>query len=380
MKPIDLVLLAGRYDARGRQEIATSAPTLDSSILYEAIGISYAHRVTAPLADAIRGSTKDMAVRWAAGESARMLRWGHAINVTEFRHLMAEFERAGVVIHVLKGLLVDALVYSNAVPRSYNDLDILVTQENSSAAHQVLTECGYRQGELAPDGLHVTPFSTERSEGYIEELQHAPEYIRVDSTTGLSFRVDLHHRLATVFDHIAIDISALEFEKYQTRYGELSGLARNDMLCHLAYHAWWDTQSIANIADCRDLRLYQLADIRLLLAAGLGTTQEMLDRARALGCYQTANWALSVISHLWGDEGFDTSPVEHDAAREFDLNVSDRWLQRDTSTPLFTWDTPAWERIRNSDRGELALKKFFFDYVDAHTKLGDVMQWSMRSN
>lgn len=205
----------------------------------------------------------------------------------------------------------------------------------------------------------------------IETAPYAKKYFEL---TNYHFELTSMDR-----DHlVVIDADLLKSTVYETRDGAIPGLAPEDMLCHLAYHAWWDTQSLGNIINCRDLRVYQLADIRLFLLSGLADIPSTMRRARELGCVETTNWALVVVGNLWDDVRDDTTVLDASAALEFDARVADRWLQRDTSSPMIRWDSPAWERVRDPQRGDWALRSFFEHYITAHTRRGDVLSWVER--
>ncbi len=369
-----LLLFAACHDPQGQSLLENLIPSLNSSTLYEAMGLSLSHRVTYPLTAAIQRKSVDCGLRWEAEELQKMLDMRHTVVTNESIRLIRALEDSGVSFTVLKGIALDALLYPQESPRMYNDLDILVPPLQADQAHQVLIDSGYRQGELAANGV-VEEFSESRIAGYMDELQHAPEYVKIDSATRMPLKIDLHHRLSTVFDHIKVNVGALRSETYSTRYGNIPALAPTDMLCHLSYHAWWDTQSLSNTVYRYDLRLYRFADIRLLVTKMKVSLKDALKRSETLGCWDTVNWALTVVHNLWPEDVPVVPEMDTRQAEEFDRLLSDRWLQRSTSDPFLVWDSPSWTRIQDPRRADAILHKFFVGYLDPHLKHGDVLQW-----
>ncbi len=378
MQPFDLVLLAARRDSEGQAMLEEAVSHADAATLSASLAESATHRCTPALADAIRRSrAADPRNRALSMDLYYMYRTRHIQFSREYRTLISSIRELDDSVVVLKGILLDSLLYTSGRGRLYIDLDVLARDEKArSAVTEALTRRGYAQAELDMDKWTLTPFDATRAAGYHEELQHAPEYSRLDSDTGNAYRVDVHHRLSTVFDHIEIAVEKLDTREYDTPAGRLLGLAPDDMFAHLAYHAWWDTQSIANILKGRDLRLYQFTDMHLLLSKGLVAPGTLVARAKTIGAGQVVNWALSVLGHLWQPGLLSSGAVDEGAAIDFDSKVSDRWVQRSTAEPIARWQQPAWERMRDGSRGDKIARQFFSDYVDRHTKLGHILTWS----
>lgn len=378
MQPFDLVLLASRRDHEGHAMLEECVGRADAATLSAALAESATHRCTATLADAIRHSpTADPHNRAAAMDLYYMHYTRHLQFFNEYRKLIHAIQELNDGVVVLKGALLDSLLYTTGRGRLYIDLDVLARSEDAQdAVASVLTRHGYTQAELDMEAWTLTTFDTKRAAGYKEELQHAPEYSRLDTETGNAYRVDIHHRLNTVFDHIGVAVEKLETREYETSIGILRGLAPDDMFAHLAYHAWWDTQSIANILRGRDLRLYQFTDMDLVLTRKLVTPGSLMNRARLVGAEQVVNWALTILGHLWRPDLLSNSAVDESAAIEFDSKVSDRWVQRSTAEPIARWQQPAWERLRDGNRGDKIARMFFSEYVDQHTKLGHILTWT----
>jgi hypothetical protein len=238
-------------------------------------------------------------------------------------------------------------------------------------------------GDAQPGPARRPPAAAaERGAGrrHAAELQHEAEYTRIDPDSGLLLQVDLHFRLSTVFDHLAPDTTALDFADYPVADLDrpLRGLAPADTVCHLCYHAWWDTQSVDNVIGLRDLRLYQLADARLAMRHWQLDCGAVLARAEALGVAETTHWGLKMVAELFGDVP-GTGIIDDMAADDMGRRLSDRWAQRRTDQPFSYWPDPAWERIRRPERALEAPLMFARDYVGAHARRGDVLRWDERA-
>lgn len=96
--------------------------------------------------------------------------------------------------------------------------------------------------------------------GYTEELQHLPEFVRLGRLRV--DKVDLHHRVSTVLDHIKVPASPL-LDALLDETSKSTALA-----VHLCYHAWWEANGVEQNMRDRALRLSQFADIERLLRSG----------------------------------------------------------------------------------------------------------------
>lgn len=125
-----------------------------------------------------------------------------------------------------------------------------------------------------------------------------------------------------------------------------------------------------------DLRLFQYSDILLAFRAWGLDCRAVLDAAEPAGVAVSTNWALWMTSAIFGDLP-GSAAIDVDAAMAFDARFSDRWLQRETGTPLGEWDVPGPDRIFDAGRGARATA-MIVEWIDGHTKRGDVLSWIVR--
>lgn len=377
----DLLVKVARYDPAEDEDIVAELGDLDETDWGLLLQLAAVHRMIPQLTGlALRQ-------RRLPPTSALTVNYLHRVARVHGRALASGHERilraldaAGVTVTVMKGALLSRVLYPAPHLRPYGDLDLLVDPDTVPAATEVLKSVGLTQAEVTAGGDELTPLSAERVAGYSAELQHEAEFNRIDESSGALLQVDLHFRLATIFDHLAPDSTALEFADFPVADlpRPLRGLAPADAVCHLCYHSWWDTQSVDNVMALTDLRLYQLADIRLaMLGWGLRCDQ-VLARAGTLGVADTTHWGLKMAGEVLGELP-GAAALDDEVADDMGRRLSDRWVQRRTDEPFGYWPDPSWERIRRPERAAEAPQMFARDYVGWHTRRGDVLQWRERT-
>lgn len=302
----------------------------------------------------------------------------YAVRVREYDSVLTALDDARVRAVVLKGHWLARAAYQTPWHREYTDLDVLVAPTSLDSAAAVLEKLGYRQAEIDARGK-AHGLSAARLRGYEAELQHLGEYVRQDSTS-MTFRVDLHHRLSTVFDHIRPDaIRVIE----RSRRGMAEGVdvwtpQAEDLIAHLCYHAWWDTQSVDNVRKLRDLRLYQYVDIHRAAHVLDAHTERVLRSAAELGCEASAHFGLQMASDLVGPLPGDHEAIDLAVAEDMGRRLADRWIQRSTDAPFAYWRSPASVRILDPRRAIEALELLFDGFINARLRQGDILSWQSR--
>jgi hypothetical protein len=133
---------------------------------------------------------------------------------------VAALEGAGVTSILLKGASFDRWLYESDEPRSYRDVDLLVSDADHSRAEQVLSGLGYFLEPQARAGRHI-----EHSKAWIRTSDH--------------MHVDLHRSLIGI-DAEAVDPwEVLSGETEATDVGghEVRILAEPARAMHVALHA-----------------------------------------------------------------------------------------------------------------------------------------------
>lgn len=296
-----------------------------------------------------------------------------SIRRFESERVLGLLDDADVTALPLKGHVLGSECYPEYYLREAGDLDLLVEEADLEATSKVLKDAGFAQKQLSPATWESTPLSDARLRGYRSELQHLGEFL-LERADGAHLVIDVHHRLATEFDHIRPDHRALLLRAERT--GRYTRFRPADFVAHLGYHAWWDTQSVVNVRSGLDLRLFQFGDILRAFSTWGLTCRDVLSAGVAAGVDSSTNWALWVTDELFGPLP-GGSDVDRAEARVMDLRLADRWIQRSTADPLGTWDETTPTRMFDLNRGERAAG-LLLRWIDDHTKQGDILHWERR--
>lgn len=371
-----LLLDVGRLDMQLDQSISARMGQLSKASLSELLVLANQHRllsaVTRILASA-DGAPRP--VRNMARRIQRVLRQDHAIRTAHVNDVLAALDERSVDSVVMKGPVLADQCYPHRHLREFNDLDLLVHPEDLETVARALGEVGYTQSEVDLETGTAFPLSAARLDGYARELQHLGEFVR-QFPDGSFLSIDVHFRLSTIFDSVAPDtrqLLATAVRKPGYRYKQLGDAA---FVTHLCYHAWWDTQSIANVANGKDLRLAQFADIRLALIAWGLECAEVLRFAREAGVAEVVHWALSVTQDLFGDLA-GSAVIDVSVAQSIDLPIVDRWVSRGSGESIGTWQEPASSRMFDPDRANYA-RDALASWIEGHLHNGDVLEWRSR--
>lgn len=339
------------------------------------LAAAFTHRLEGLLCDAVRRATLPVTSRRLFTKVRSALRVEAAARCQGYDEVLRAFADRGVDAVVVKGFMLSSLVYAEPHHRPFNDLDVLIRPADVDRAEQALTAAGFAQGEVGADGTLV-PFTANRAEGYARELQHLAEFVKLASG-GQRLSVDVHTRFHTVFDHAALDAEAMRAAAVTSTAFPGRHLGPIDVVVHLAYHAWWDTQSVDKVRSLSDLRLSHLGDIvRTMRVWDLGCA-EVLARAGEVGGHAMATWALWLVEEVLGGLRGATE-IDRELALWVDGRMADRWLQRSTEDTLLEWDRPGPERLFDGTRGARVLTLAWQQYFQPRLHRGDVLRWEER--
>lgn len=346
----------------------------------ELIQQAQVHRVAALLADRTEELTSvpplTAHLLFALDAAARV---DDNLRRTEYGAVLHALDASGVRAVAVKGFPLSQLVYDHPQHRPYADLDILVAEVDLDATAGVLAGAGFVQAEFEPRTWSLESFSESRVAGYRDELQHLAEFSKLAPVNRRYLSVDVHFRFVTVFDHHELDAGTILRDAEREPGLGWWRPRPADMVCHLGYHAWWDTQSISNILALTDLRLSHFNDIhRVVRRWGLDCA-DILARAGDLGAVATTTWALVTTESLFGPLP-GSGRLDRAAAADLDTGAADRWLQRSTREPLFRWSRPAGERMFDPSRGDVALRHAWSDHFEARLRRGDLLTWVSRDD
>jgi len=287
----------------------------------------------------------------------------------EFLNVLKELKNNGINSILLKGVYLSEKCYQSLAERPFVDMDILIQKEDASRIFKVLKELGYIQGSYNRKTQKVDIIDQNRLTGYEVELQHYGEFVKPNESKLLDcFKIDVHHRLNTVFDSFGYDINDL-FERAVE--DDISGvpflrLSNEDFLMHLISHLYWHTLSIREIIKGRDIRLLNYYDIYLFLKKHPVNWSALIERAEKYGLNNAFYYVLYHCQLIYGnlipEDIYNSWDEEY--MKEISNTIFDRWFTRDTVTPVGKWKTNFLDRIFDDSRKNEALSSFYNDYIN----------------
>lgn len=373
--PVRAALIAlARFDPRLDDQIRMALSHLSPDQWPLVFQLASAHRVLANLSRIVAADgTAPGLSRAFARRQLLFAKRQASIRRYESERVLSLLESRGLVAVPLKGHVLGTECYPEYYLREAGDLDVLVAESDLAAVSDVLASVGYAQRQLSPATWESSALSDARLRGYRSELQHLGEFL-LERPDGAHLVIDVHHRLATAFDHIRPDHRALLSRREPS--GPYQRFRPEDFVAHLGYHAWWDTQSVVNVRSGLDLRLFQFSDVLRAFTAWELRCEDVLQAGEQAGLGETTNWVLWVTGELFEPLAGSRS-IDAASAEILDLRLADRWLQRSTAEPLGTWDETTPERMFDARRGDRAAA-MLLEWLDSHTKRGDVLQWRRR--
>ncbi|MCC2033219.1 nucleotidyltransferase family protein [Microbacterium allomyrinae] len=371
-----ILIELARFEPSRDSEVRSALRSLDPAEWGRLFELAGTHRVLANLSRIAAEMTDAPAPsKHLARRLLLMLKRQAAMRRWESQQTIAALRADGIDAAVLKGYVLGIECYPEFYLRETGDLDLLVEPDLLERAAASLQRQGFLTSQVVPATGELESLSPARIEGYRNELQHLGEFTRV-TEAGSALTIDLHFRLSTVFDHRAPDTQVFLSHTADDVGGDYRRFAPELFVAHLAYHAWWDTQTLTNVRSGLDLRLFQYSDILLAFRAWDLTCGAVVEWAHRANVLDTATWALWMTSELFGGLAGD-DVLDRKLAAEVDRAFTDRWLQRGTDSPIGQWDRLGPSRIFDVDRGAQATA-MVIDWLDRHTKRGDVLTWIER--
>ncbi|MCC2314164.1 nucleotidyltransferase family protein [Cellulomonas xiejunii] len=371
----EILINVARFDRSWDDQIASALEQLDDGEWAELLALASTHRIMANLARIVDGMTTVPGnVAAFCAKQHGHLRRESALRGEESDAVVEDLAAAGARPIALKGYVLARQCYSEPWLREVGDLDLLVRPEHLALTAGQLLSAGYKQSEQTTAG-DLVEISDRRLQGYEQELQHLGEFTK-PGPGGPLLSIDVHFRLSTVFDHLAPRVEVFLANTVTVDGRGYEQFRPELFVAHLAYHAWWDTQSLRNVNALADLRLCQYSDILLAFKKWDLNCEDVLEWAERAGVGVVANWALWLTGNLFGDLARQHC-VRVDDAREFDAIFADRWTQRSTESALGTWRQPAPDRMFDRRRPEQATA-MFLAWVNSHLARGDRLDWTER--
>lgn len=204
----------------------------------------------------------------------------------ELRQVWRVLDRAGIPLMALKGVAYLQADLPPAAWRNLSDVDIMVREADMARAEAALRQSGWEpSGDFGDYDQHY----------YRDWMHEVPPLRHVERDT----EVDLHHNLAPPVSRIRIDAARLwaAAARVSDPYGLTTYLlAPTDMLLHNAIHLFMNDELRGGLRDVMDFRdlLEHFRD------ADAGFEQQLLERARALGCGRPLYYAVTTAQRLVG--------------------------------------------------------------------------------
>jgi hypothetical protein len=301
------------------------------------------------------------------------------IKTQEFKGVLETLHEEGVKAVVLKGVYLATNVYHDVALRPFGDMDILVDPQDTKKVFNILRNLGYIQGELDKQTGKLIPFSQERLEGYENELQHYGEFIKLPSSSIIkAFFIDVHRRLSTSFDRYSYNIQEVISK---AKFDDLDNipmyrLNNEDFLTHLCSHLYWHTQSLRDILDGEDAKLLAYSDIRSFIHTHDIDWNALFGQAEKTNLTTALYYTLYHCQLIYGDviphEVYECWDKEY--MNDISNSIYDRWITRDTEIKIGDWNQPFLTRLFNLDRGSIALKSFYEDYLEPILHRGAILK------
>jgi hypothetical protein len=204
----------------------------------------------------------------------------HALRRTQLAGLVAAWNRAGIVPFVFKGFALAQFVYRQPGMRFYGDVDALLSLEDARVATRIALSLGWTQTDNLDD----------------EALGFDHEYTHLFSPDKAT-RIDLHLELLQTDrpSRKRARFTAAIFEASQPR--EFLGVQvrvpnATDHLIALLVNRRWGDRWARKASD--------ILDLRALAEEGGVTREALLERARALGCFDTVRLTLETCDPWLG--------------------------------------------------------------------------------
>ena len=184
--------------------------------------------------------------------------------------------------------------------RTSNDIDLLVHPENITEIGKLLTEAGFKQGNIR-SGKFVPAIRKEIIESKMMRGETVP-YIKEVDLPGMKYiEVDINFSL----DYKPGDSDLLEEMLRNTVVEEkedfcVTTLSRADFFVHLCAHLYKEATTLPWIEMMRDMTLYKYCDIYMLLNdATTEGVNYLFDRAKTLGMEKACAFAILQTSELF---------------------------------------------------------------------------------
>lgn len=234
----------------------------------------------------------------------------NALMGERLAELTEELEKTGIRYVVLKGnflshanfVLNDHSAFYGSGERVSNDIDILVSPQEIGKVEKVLSALGYVQGYYDAERGIVSEISRRE---ILERRMNRGETVPFQFVTGKTVLPHVEIDINFSLDHLPSGTGEIlkemleRAELYAADCGTIRSLEKIDFLVHLIMHQYKEMCVYWMVARGKDLELYKLLDIYLLLKETDG--EELRKRIDRYGIAKQAEVVLKCVKDVFDD-------------------------------------------------------------------------------
>ena len=172
---------------------------------------------------------------------ARFAAKQHSDVMQEVRHVRDTLVPQGIPVVLMKGAAYVAANRSPAEGRIFEDIDLLVPEDQIAAAEAALTQAGWTRSALSDHDARY----------YYEWMHQIPPLVHVERESVL----DVHHNVVPRTSAPRIDAAALVRDAEPTGEQDVYALAPVDLVLHSALHLFNEGEFDRGLRDLSDLDL-----------------------------------------------------------------------------------------------------------------------------
>lgn len=231
-------------------------------------------------------------------------------NQYYFEELGAIYERfheQGLKAAILKGNYLAANVYPSIETRTFNDLDLLISMEDSAQFVRILEDMGYIQGEYDRNTDTIIPgtrkqkmmhqMATHELQECLKKTEHPfVSLLQVDLNHDILWKGNCPYRISTPL--LLSRLREVEVFGYKSYV-----LNHEDFLIQLSCHLYKEAVMLNWIADLRDLKLYKFSDILLYIEKYEHEIKwdQLLAFCEEHGCEKVIYYAFYYVNYIYGE-------------------------------------------------------------------------------
>ncbi|MHB8062506.1 MAG: nucleotidyltransferase domain-containing protein [Ruminiclostridium sp.] len=183
--------------------------------------------------------------------------------------IMKEFEKAKLVVPILKGNLLASVVYPEIEARVFNDLDLIMKLEDVNVLTKELEGLGYIQGEYDEEKQVIAPSS--RKVKLLQQMNshEIQEFLKAsDNKFAKIIEVDVNHDILWKGNcPYKVDTRDLIGRAIPIEFNGIKGYMLDyiDNIIQLSCHLYKEATLMIYIDGIKDLKIYKFADLYMYI-------------------------------------------------------------------------------------------------------------------